>query len=684
MDRFDLEKVMHYIGPGGCMEKGLPGFVHRKEQVRLAEQVSRAFLDNMFLTGEVGTGVGKTFGYLIPSILWAVLEKEKVVVSTRTKALQQQLVERDLPDLQQVLEFNFHYAEAKGRENYLCWNKYLNALGGRKALEESEVEFIQSILPWAESTVTGDRKELAISGGLMTHWKAVGADRKSCLNANCRYRDKCFRLKMIRNLDKADIIVVNNSLLLADMLVDNSILPEYHYLVLDEAHTFNREAFDKLSNRFSRYETLEMYRWLYNNQGKGYLQYLKSRFPQIAAALLDLADLIGRGSELTTKYFASIQEKLKYSVDFNYTHIMENRGRDITWYNAAQTLYLDWKNNHHLMIRKLEDLKSELPQDEETEISGAIASMLEISDKIFSIMDEDIGNDQKIVWVEYEKGQPVSICSSVIDIGETIDNMLYARLKSLIMVSATLTIEDKFDHFIAKNGLTFYARQERLFTLLERSPFDYKNHACLYVLKDLPDPASEKFEEYLRLALDEIISSVGGRTLVLFTSRKQLLDTAQFLRPRCEEQRIKLLVQYEDGNFGTLINEFVSDSNTILMGVETFWEGVDLKGEILKCLVIVKLPFRSPTDPYCSAGDRYCREQRQNSFMNFTLPDATVRFKQGVGRLIRSEEDRGVVVVLDTRLINRRYGQVFMNSIPVKNVDFLTRPELKEHISKWL
>jgi ATP-dependent DNA helicase DinG len=684
MEKFDLNNVMHYIGPGGSMERILPGFKNRGEQVRLAEEVSRAFTDEMFLMAEVGTGVGKTFGYLVPSIIWAVTQKEKVVVSTRTKALQQQITEKDLPDLQQVLEFSFNFAEAKGRENYLCWNKYQKIIGGKLRLDEPEEQFVTAILSWAERTRTGDRKELAISGDLMTNWGVVASDRKSCLNSECRYRDKCFRLKMMRSLDKADIIIVNNALLFADMMVDNSVLPEYHYLVLDEAHTFNREAFDKLSNHFSLYETMELYRWLLNDKGKGYLQYLKTRFPHIAPIISDITGLVESGMELTKKFFISISEEIRYPQDFSYTHIMENRNRELRWYDLAVPLYQNWRNNHNLLIKKIEDIAHELEGEDEPELAAVQASMMEVGEKLYYLMEEDIGGEKKISWIEYDKGQAIAICSSVIDIGELIDNLLYQKLKSLIMVSATLTIEDKFKHFLDKNGLNFYAEQGRSFSLLEKSPFDYQKNACLYIMGDMPDPTSEKFEEASKWAIDDIIACTGGRTMVLFTSRKQLLETAAFLRPRCEENNIKLLVQYEDGSFGTLINEFVSCSNAILMGVETFWEGIDLKGDVLKCLVIVKIPFRSPTDPYCSAADKYCRSLRCNSFMNFMLPDATIRFKQGVGRLIRSEDDRGAVVVLDTRLINRKYGQVLINSIPIKNVRTSSRADIKIMLGEWL
>ncbi|MGI5922151.1 MAG: ATP-dependent DNA helicase [Syntrophomonadaceae bacterium] len=678
MDKSYFDQVMYYIGSGGLMEKAMPGFVNRMEQVHMAGEVSRALNEEMFLAAEVGTGVGKTYAYLVPAIIWAVNQKEKVVISTRTKALQQQLTERDLPDLQTVLEFEFKFAEAKGRENFLCWNKYQRIISGRQKLDSHEEQFITAVLSWAERTRTGDNKELAISGDLMAHWPILASDRRSCMNTECRYRDKCFRLKMMKRLEKADIIVVNNALLLADMIVDNSILPEYHYLVLDEAHSFNREAFDKLSNRFSLNETVELYYWLHNQKGRSYLYYLKNRFPQYSSEISEINHLVERGIELTQNFFTSINQVISYPGDFSFTHIIENRSRDNKWYEEAFPLYQNWRDNNYLLIKKLEDLSQGLTGEEESELTSAQTALSDIGDKLYYLMEEDIGGSDKIAWIEYIKGKAISVCSSVINTGELIDNLLYSKLKSLIMVSATLTVEDQFNYFIDRNGLSYYAQNGRFLFLLEKSPFDYEKNACLYVLSDMPDPNTEKFDEAVKQTLDDIISSLGGRIMILFTSRKQLNDVASYLRPRCEQNSLKLLVQGEDGSFGTLINEFISSPNAVLMGVETFWEGIDLKGDVLKCLVIVKLPFRAPTEPYCSAADKYCRANRQSSFMNFTLPDATVRFKQGVGRLIRSEADSGIVIVLDTRLINRPYGPTMTNSIPIQNIKTATRASLKQ------
>ena len=668
------EKIPYYLGRGGKMEQ-LPGFIFRQEQANMAEEVGNTLIGEMFLAAEVGTGVGKTFGYLIPAILFAVEEGKKVVVSTRTRALQEQIMQHDIPDLKKVMEVNFTAAEARGRENYLCWNKYINIISGRKNIEDNQVDFITAILTWAEKTRTGDRKELSLNSELMKEWGMVAADRNSCLRDKCKYHDRCFRLKMIRSLEKADIIIVNHALLLSDLLTEHSVLPEYEHLIIDEAHSFNRESFERLSTRFSRQENIIIYNLLYdvNHTGRGFLNYLKGRFPHLAPLLMETTDLIKRGVELNKELFDIIGAG---SDDFNYTRIVKGNFGDRQWMEEAYPVYLDWQANQNLIKMKLEDLIPELDEDDGQELSSLIAVLTGCGDNGYKVMEEELEADHCLVWIEYDRGRAAAICSSKINAGDTIDSRLYQKLKALVMVSATLAIADRFDHFIDQNGLKSYARQERLYCLLEKSPFNYDKQSCLYLVDDMPDITHPKFEPAVGQVLFDVINAVGGNILVLFTARKQLRQGSEMLRPVCKEQNIRLLVQYEDGDFGTLIDEFTAASNTVLMGLETFWEGVDLKGDLLRCLVIVKLPFRAPSDPYCSAWEKYCVTQKKNSFTEFMLPDAAVRFKQGVGRLIRSEEDRGAVVVLDNRLTGKRYGQVFLSSIPIKNIVHIKRRDI--------
>ncbi len=682
------EKIAVYLGPQGEMEQGFPGFTFRQEQLKLAEGIGNAFADEAFMVAEVGTGVGKTFAYLIPAVLWAIESKEKVVVSTRTKALQQQVFDRDLPDLAKIMGTKLKFAEARGRENYLCWNKYTQILGGRKRLEKPEEDFVQAVLSWAETTRSGDRKELSLSSEQMKYWPVLAADRNNCLKNQCRYHEKCFRLKMIRNLEKADIIVVNHALLLSDIMVGNSILPEYHNLIIDEAHTFIKESFDSLSYRFSLYETRHLLGILYEKAKKGargYLLHLKSNYPHISELVTEASLLTDTAIALNGELFQQLGRTSAYGDQYSFHHVITPRDLEKKAFMAAIDIYGDWIKTMERLLKKLSSIKEELVGEEDfPELSGIMSSLGEISNTAYLVMDENLGREDGICWIEYDRGRAIAICSSPIYTGDTLNEKLYGKLKTLVMVSATLTVDSSFSNFISRSGLDSYENDGRISTLLENSPFDYDRQAALYVVKDMPDPASSIFGQELNRVLENVLLQVGGRTMVLFTARKQMEEAADFLRPRLEANNLQLLVQNQDGEFGTLMEGFTGSERAILMGLETFWEGIDLKGELLKCLVIVKLPFRSPSDPYCTAWDKYYRLQRKNGFEFFMLPDAAIRFKQGVGRLIRSEEDRGAVVVLDTRLINKKYGQLMRNSLPIKNLAAVHSNDLPSHIKQWL
>lgn len=673
------------IGSGGKMEKNIDSFVYRDEQLQMSYAVMQALENDNFLVAEAGTGVGKTFAYLIPAVIWASQEKDKVVISTKTKALQEQIVGHDLPQLARIMGNKFRYTEAKGRENFLCWHKYMSILSGRKSLNDNEQLFIQSILSWAEQTRTGDRKELALNSELMKNWHLVAADRNSCQKEMCKYHDKCFRLKMIRSLEKSDIIISNHALLLSDVMTEHSILPEYEHLIIDEAHTFVKESFDKLARSFSVFDTLDVLKVLYmkdRHSSRGYLIHLRSTYPHLADNLGELSTMVDREIILSNQIFDRMSTAFKYPDSYNFNRILSSADMEKSWFTETIDIYLEWQANINLIIKKLDLIREEIENEEE--LPGLINRLQEISDSAFCILEEDMYSQDIISWLDYDKGRVIAISSSAIQMGEILAQRLYEKLRTLVMVSATLTIEDKFDHFIARNGLGSYLDENRLDTILQYSPFNYDKQACLCVLQDMPDPGSQKFDAELPAVIADIISTVGGQTLVLFTSRKQLHDVSAKLRPYCQAENLRLLVQYEDGEFRALMDEFKKNSNTVLMGVETFWEGIDLKGDILKCLVIVKLPFRPPSDPFCSAWEKYYKTQGKNSFSHFMLPDAAVRFKQGTGRLIRSESDHGVVVVLDTRLLKKNYGKVFRNSIPIKNFKVCTKKTIRSELQEWI
>ncbi|MGI5912996.1 MAG: ATP-dependent DNA helicase [Syntrophomonadaceae bacterium] len=686
MDSFSPEQVAGYFSINGRMAQHIHGYRYRQEQVKLAESIARSFLNSEFLVSETGTGVGKTYAYLIPAILWALDKKEKVVISTRTRALQQQLTSKDIPEIKKVLDCEFNVAEAKGRENYICWNKYMKILAGRKKLEIGEQAFIESILRWAEETKNGDRKELSLDSSLMKYWYVLSADRKSCLRDNCSFHEKCFRLKMLRSLEKADLIVTNHALLLSDIQAENSILPQYRYLIIDEAHTFDRLAFDHLSLRFSLSEISELLQMLYSREKgyeRGYLQLLKGKYQTLQPLITETVNILERNLEIIFELFTVLNSNT-VKKDQNFNQIINWQDHDSKWLNQAMDIYLDWQGQMNLLLTKLSSIKEKINDtNDNNELTVYLQSLDESSYIATTVMEENLERDDIITWLEYNHGQVVSVASSSLDTGIILNQRLYHNKESIIMVSATLATEGHFDYFISKMGLNALMADERVNTLLQQSPFNYDKQAELLIINDIPEPSQRDFIGALASTLSEIILTIKGKILVLFTARTQLNEIAKLLKPYCNLHYITLLVQYEDGEYNHLINEYLHNPRAVLMGVETFWEGIDLKGDALKCVVIVRLPFRSPSDPYCIAADRSCRLAKKNSFQHFMLPDATVRFKQGTGRLIRSEDDRGIVIVLDSRLENKPYSNVFKNSIPINNTHLLTRKHLQAYLKDY-
>jgi len=685
---FESREVEAYFLPEGKMAAMIPGFNFRREQMNLAKEIAEAFANREFLVSEAGTGVGKSYAYLIPAVLWAAREGKKVVISTRTRALQQQLVEKDIPEIIRVTCCECRFVEAKGRENYLCWHKFDSVSMGKTKVDESELRFIEKILTWTRTTTSGDRKELGLSSDLMRHWPLVAADRRSCLKDACPHNRKCFRLKMIRQMEKANLIVVNHALLLSDIVINNALLPEYQHLIIDEAHAFEKEAFDKLSLRLTLSEIndlLSVLRSKEKRREKGYLQHLRNNYAHLSNEIAESGLALDRLQKAGRELFAIMTMIPGGGREPEYSRVLKPVDFREGWFIEVLNRYFEWQDTLRLLMTVLRGISRELEGfDDKDELDSFILSLQEFSDTAAAIFEENADTSENILWLDFYNGQASAISSSLVGIGDELHQRLYGKLDSLIMVSATLAVEDRFDYFVERCGLKTVAAEERVRTLLEYSPFDYNRQARLFSIENMPDPLHPRFTEALTANLQEIISATGGQCLILFTARKQMLEAAGMLRPFCVDNDIRLLVQNEDGEFGFLMNEFTSATNTVLMGLETFWEGIDLKGDLLRCVVIVKLPFRSPTDPYSCVGELYCLQQRKSSFEHFMLPDAAVRFKQGTGRLIRSETDHGAIVVLDSRLDKKAYGNVFKRSIPIKQQEMVTTKLLAERLRYFL
>ncbi len=676
---YSLDEIERYYEEDGPLGKLLPDYRFRTEQLNLTKAIGSAFTEQEFLLAEAGTGVGKTLAYLLPAVLWSLEEKDKVVIATRTKALQQQLIEQDIPLIKRLIRTDFACAEAKGRENFLCWNKYINILAGKKRLQDEEIKFLSHVLPWVEKSETGDKKELRLGGALMKHWGILAADRKSCLRDRCIHHEKCFRLKMIKRLEKAQIIITNHALLLSDIQVDNHLLPEYHYLVIDEAHSLDREAFDKFSMRFSFGDSLEHLEYLQ----KTYLPRIEGLFPSGRGDLEECQNHILVAIKLLREYFFALNRAPSNSNEA--TLVIKPDELEKTWLLEALEIHRDWQYSMNLLLQKLIKVEENISGIEGSEeLSHIIISLQEEADYAFQINEEHFFQNDMLVWLAYDQGKVRELSSSPICLAGELQNRLYHNLKSLILVSATLAVEGRFDYFLNKFGLDNLQQEDRLKTVQEKSPFDYEKQAGYILISDIPARNEDDYSEKLAETLKQIIEITGGRTLILFTSRQQLRHVASLIRPFCEQCRIRLLVQNEDGGFETLKELYTALPRSIIMGLDTFWEGIDLKGELLKCLVVVKLPFRSPEEPFCQAWEKYYQQLNQSSFNHFMLPDAVIRLKQGVGRLIRSEKDRGAVIILDARLSKSSYSRVFINSLPFKNPRILSSMQFAPELEKWV
>ncbi|MEQ8236982.1 MAG: helicase C-terminal domain-containing protein [Syntrophomonadaceae bacterium] len=681
------ETVEETLGRGGALERHLAGFTPRPEQIRFSLAVAAAFENETFLLAEAGTGVGKTFAYLLPAVTWSKHHQEKVVLSTKTKALQEQIVDRDLPQLERALGYKIKYCEAKGRENFLCWHKYQNIIAGKIRLEKDQVPFVEAILGWAESTLSGDRKELKLGQTLMRHWEIVAAERYACQREICQHHEKCFRMKMLKSLAKADLIVTNHAMLLTDLMMDNSILPEYDHLIIDEAHNFNKEMFDQLALRFSHFDFLHQLQRLVvrdRRSKRGYLMHLAANYPEMKSNLDETGALAETLIKSTGELFACFDRCMNREQEYNLVRILDGDDLDSDWLAQALAKYRDdWKPRLEALLARFGPMLDVVENQEALELAAIRDILSEMDEVMFVIMAEKLNLHNSLTWVEFSEGHAAVLCAADVESNQLLDKKLYQHLRTLVMVSATLTVEESFDALLERCGLRSYAEAGRVEMLLEHSPFDYREQAGFYLIDDLGEPSSPGFTQAVIQVLQEIFLAQRGQTMVLFTSRKQLEETAQKMRPLCEAQGLNLLVQHTDGEFASLVNEFSSHPNSILMGVETFWEGVDLKGDMLKYLVIVKLPFRAPSDPYCRAWEKHYLRQGQNSFSRFMLPDAALRFKQGVGRLIRSETDRGAVVVLDNRLVSKSYGRVFRRSIPLQQLLLVPAAKIGSCLDQW-
>lgn len=681
------QQVEEILAPGGRVAQVMDGFESRSQQLAMANALSHALNSQEHVLAEAGTGTGKSLAYLVPVLLWAQKSKVRAVISTNTINLQEQLIHKDIPLLQQAMPGGLKAVLVKGRANYLCRRKFREVLQqGDKIVDEQDIPSLQEMVHWEKTTRDGSRSDLSFTPRWEL-WDLVCSDGDTCLRINCPFFRQCFFHRARLEAVDAQILVVNHSLLFADIALrrqggDTSVLPEYACIVLDEAHNVERVATDWLGARVTQFDFNRLLHRLWlarRNNNRGLLvtldQKLASLDQNMARDLMDtihrqvVPDII-RLSEAVTAFFTGIANYLLQQG-------IQDKVRLIGDFITAPTWQSQVTKGQHLSVQtdefcaqlaslhmSLENLGPQAFEDligPSMELAALQNRLTNLSRDLKEVLT---GEDDTLVrWLElrkYRTGPGVVLQFAPLSVRQELRQNIWDKYNSVILTSATLTVGQNFAYIRDRLGFVKdLAVQESRF----ESPFDYQQRVVLGIATDLPAPEEKDFVRKLPQAVAASLAASQGRALVLFTSFALLNITGAAIAPRLMEMGITLLCQGAMPRH-ILLNKFRRDTSSVLLATTSFWEGVDVAGESLSNVILTRLPFTVPDDPVTQARMEDLKKQGKNPFYHFQIPQAVLRFKQGFGRLIRTKQDSGVVLVLDKRIQTKRYGRWFLEALP--------------------
>lgn len=687
----------------GGLARTFDGYEERPQQVEMMQAVAEVFNEDGTLIVEAGTGTGKSLAYLLPAATWALQNGERVVISTDTINLQDQLHSKDIPDIRSALGARGRELKAtlvKGRGNYLClkrWEQYRRS--GQFTLDETR--FLIKVLLWLPNTLTGDVAELPLTAEERVHWLKVCATQETCTGRRCQFGGgkQCFLYRARQEAEGSHLIVVNHALMLSDIAAGNTVLPEYGYLVIDEAHKLESTATDQLGfsvdaralgdhlDRVSRGASTERPEGLASTLPVHLRGSRASNqvHDQVVSLSQRLAESTARVRSRVDDFFLALGPILmgmQGSATYDQKLRLTNAIRDQQAWDFVKTTWDNVKFN-------LTDLQAALDEAnvvfeelegmnvlEYDELLAELQSLQSSNAELTSAMDAIIARPrhQDVYWLNISaRTGGVSLHQAPLHVGPLLHEGLYSQKKAVVLTSATLSTDRSFAYVKERLGLP--GPRE----LLVGSPFDYRAAALLLVASDVPEPNSPGYQRAIEAVIVDLVLAAKGRTLVLFTSHSAVQATLKGIQRPLAEHDI-LVLAHGDGPRHRLLQQFRSNPRTVLLGTRSFWEGVDVVGEALSLLIIAKIPFEVPTDPVFVARS----ESFEDSFQQYAIPQAILRLKQGFGRLIRSKSDRGVVVALDRRLITKNYGPTFLRSLP--GATFRKGPSrlLPREVERWL
>ena len=634
-----FEKI---FGPGGIISQFHEHYEYREGQIKMAEAISRSFVDKKHLIVEAGTGTGKTLAYLIPAISESIRTKKRIIISTGTKNLQEQLMEKDIPFLQKILPNKFSAAYMKGRNNYACIYR-LHKSDDQPILDRfGEVEHFRDVREWSRDTKTGDRAELTYLPENLSFWNRINAKSETCIGQKCPDFEPCFITRMRVGADKADIVIVNHHLFFADLNVRGNqfgkVIPDYGAVIFDEAHLIEDIAADYFGFQVSNFRIDEIVR--------------------------DVGELPIHDAIATAGIAKTSARIIGFSEQF-WMRFSQARGQDGRFPLLPDGFAIrgsDGENQPTPLgesYHALDDTLSRL----ETEVDIYSEKMPEAESVVRRIRQTrfDLGFIVKqadrnyVYWLE-RRGRGVFLQASPVDVSALLQEKLFDKVETCILTSATLSANGSFNFIRDRLGLT----AGKTNSLVAPSSFNYEKQAIIYLPMAMPDPRAPEFSQMAAAEIVRILQVTHGHAFVLCTSNSSMTALFELVSSRIG---YPCFLQGSMSKTG-LLEKFRETPNAVLFATSSFWQGVDVRGDQLSCVIIDKLPFAVPTDPIVAARSRFIDENGGRSFFDYSVPQAVLSLKQGVGRLIRSTTDRGVIAILDPRLRTKSYGRDFLNSLP--------------------
>lgn len=614
------------LGPDGRVAKSLQDFEFRPSQLQMAEVIDGVLGGTIPAIIEAGTGTGKTLGYLAP----LVLSGKKAVISTGTKNLQEQIFLKDIPLLSRATGLEIDSTLMKGRKNYLCLYRYEQYFSQPSLFQPKQEKVKKRIESWLENTEFSDRSELTWMADDDPLWDGISATSEQCLGSACMYWDDCFFNALRRSAARSRIIIVNHHLFFADLMVKKrgfgEIIPRFQVAIFDEAHNLEEIATSYLGERLSTHQLMEFVHDLERE--------IKANGDRLQKGLKKHLNLIKNGANALSGLFIGFGD---------------SRGR------LDEALFKLINEGPASLIREgLDHIQSdsELKELEQASSQAFVLRAGELSQRLERVLSH--GDPDWLNWYERRK-KTVALHASPLEVAESMEGLLYSQVKTMVFTSATLSTNGNFDYFRTRLGLTFDVVEE-----IFPSHFDFKEQTLLYIPKDLPPPNNPNFGPEVGKRVSDILTITSGRALVLFTSYHNLNLVHQLLGGAIPYT----LFKQGEAPRSVLLEKFKRDTHSVLLATASFWQGVDVPGEALSCLIIDKIPFDSPAEPLVSARIESIQSRGGNPFMEYQLPSAIISLKQGLGRLIRNSADRGVLSILDTRMITSRYGRFFLDSLP--------------------